>query len=162
MGAKENRGVAEAEGDLTSFMRAVGSLNRSLLAVGDSIAGAAGQTRARSECLQQIGEQPRTVASIATRLEMTRQSVQRVADLLVEDGLATYEDNPSHRRAKLLVLTATGRRALIAMREAHQGWVESAAAELDTAALNEVTSQLLDILAAVKRMAVIPEGPRRS
>jgi hypothetical protein len=28
--------------------------------------------------------------------------VQRLADLLVRDGLAAYQDNPAHRRAKLL------------------------------------------------------------
>jgi DNA-binding MarR family transcriptional regulator len=156
MSAEVNH-AAEPAGDVDSFMRVVGSLNRSLLAVGDLIAGTAGQTRARSECLQQIREQPRTVASIATQLNMTRQSVQRVADLLVEDGLASYQDNPRHRRANLLAVTATGRRALAAMHHTHEEWVRRAAAELKTVALNEVTNQLLDILAVVKRID-IPKG----
>ena len=39
---------------------------------------------------------------------MTRQGVQRVADLLVEHGLAEYQPNPAHRRAKLLACTETG------------------------------------------------------
>jgi len=138
--------------DLDSFMRAVSSLNRSLLAVGDAIAGAAGQTRARSECLQQIGDQPRSVASIAARLDMTRQSVQRVADVLVDDGLATYRDNPHHRRAKLLAVTPAGRRALAAMHEAHEAWVRRAAQELSPVALAELTEQLLGVLAVVKRL----------
>jgi DNA-binding MarR family transcriptional regulator len=33
---------------------------------------------------------------------LTRQSVQRLADLLVAEGFATWEPNPRHRRAKLL------------------------------------------------------------
>src|SRR5687768_1571580 len=42
----------------------------------------------------------------------TRQSVQRVADLLVADGLAQYHPNPAHRRAKLLQITTAGHRVL--------------------------------------------------
>lgn len=141
------------EADVDSFMRAVGGLNRALLAVGDRIAGAAGQTRARSECLQQIADEPRTVAGIATRLAMTRQSVQRVADLLVADGLAAYEDNPRHRRAKLLTVTPAGRRALAAMGEAHERWARRAAAELADVPLDDLTARLLDVLAVVERTA---------
>ncbi len=40
---------------------------------------------------------------------LTRQSVQRIADLLVERGLAAYADNPAHRRAKLVTPTSAGR-----------------------------------------------------
>lgn len=140
-----------AEADVDSFMRVVGSLNRSLLAVGDRIAGAAGQTRARSECLRQIAEEPRTVAGIAARLSMQRQSVQRVADLLVTDGLAAYADNPHHRRAKLLTVTPAGRDALRAMGEAHERWVRRAAEELADVSLNDLTARLLDVLAVVER-----------
>ncbi|CAM5572547.1 hypothetical protein STANM309S_01878 [Streptomyces tanashiensis] len=43
---------------------------------------------------------------------ITRQSVQRVADLLVREGLAAYAPNPAHRRAKLLTPTEAGRAAV--------------------------------------------------
>ena len=39
---------------------------------------------------------------------MTRQGVQRVADLLVANHLAEYRSNPAHRRAKLLACTEAG------------------------------------------------------
>ena len=39
---------------------------------------------------------------------VTRQAVQRIADLLVERGLAEYRPNPAHRRAKLLACTEAG------------------------------------------------------
>jgi hypothetical protein len=39
---------------------------------------------------------------------LTRQGVQRIADLLVERGLAEYRRNPDHRRAKLLACTEAG------------------------------------------------------
>jgi DNA-binding MarR family transcriptional regulator len=53
-------------------------------------------------------DQPRTVADIGRRMGMTRQGVQRVADLLVARGLAEYQANPAHRRAKLLACTEAG------------------------------------------------------
>jgi hypothetical protein len=37
---------------------------------------------------------------------LTRQSVQRTADLLEADGLVSYAENPAHQRAKLATLTA--------------------------------------------------------
>ena len=60
-------------------------------------------------------DEPLPVAEIARRvgLGLARQSVQRVADLLVERGWARFRDNPSHRRAKLLEPTDEGRAALV-------------------------------------------------
>jgi DNA-binding MarR family transcriptional regulator len=48
------------------------------------------------------------VSGIAREMGITRQSVQRIADLLVERGLAEYRPNPAHRRAKLLAPTEEG------------------------------------------------------
>jgi DNA-binding MarR family transcriptional regulator len=39
---------------------------------------------------------------------LTRQNVQRIADWLVESGIAEFVDNPNHRRAKLVALTKEG------------------------------------------------------
>ena len=69
---------------------------------GDAMGEPSGQTSARWRVLAAIDEEPLSVAQIARAWWLTRQSVQRVADVLVEDGLATYEDNPHHRRAKLV------------------------------------------------------------
>jgi DNA-binding MarR family transcriptional regulator len=56
--------------------------------------------------------EPRTVAGIARTMGITRQSVQRIADIMVEQGLAAYGPNPAHRRAKLLHATDEGRAAI--------------------------------------------------
>jgi DNA-binding MarR family transcriptional regulator len=61
-----------------------------------------------------------TVAEIARRLRLARQSVQRVADLLAGEGLCSYEDNPRHRRAKLLGLTPKGRKTLARIEDAQR------------------------------------------
>jgi DNA-binding MarR family transcriptional regulator len=157
--ADSHGGTSTVEDDFDLFMRTVGTLNRSLLSVGESIAAAAGQTHARSACLQQITERPRTVAQIAGLLGTARQSVQRVADLLVEDGLASYVDNPRHRRAQLLALTTSGLQALATMRAAHHDWVIRAAARLEPMRVDEVTSRLLDILAVLRQVDATTGGP---
>ena len=99
-------------------------LNGLLIAVGDAMAEPSGQTSARWRVLAAIDEAPLSVAQIARAWWLTRQSVQRVADVLVKDGLAAYEANPSHRRAKLLRITPGGLSALREIRlTAHAGGV---------------------------------------
>src|ERR1700752_2219945 len=80
-------------------------LEGALTVAGDALARPAGQTTARWRVLAAVEETPATVAQIARAWSLARQSVQRVADVLERDGLVTFEDNPSHRRAKLVRLT---------------------------------------------------------
>ena len=83
-----------------------------LQASSDALAAVAGQTGARWQVLWVADEAARTVPDIARRLGRTRQAVQRLADVLVDDGLAEWQTNPAHSRSPFLVLTAGGRRAL--------------------------------------------------
>lgn len=52
--------------------------------------------------------EPPTVARIARSLGLTRQSVQRSANELVQSGYLQFEDNPHHKRARQLVATRAG------------------------------------------------------
>jgi DNA-binding MarR family transcriptional regulator len=52
------------------------------------------------------------VAMIARRIGLTRQSVQRVADEIVAEELASFEPNPDHQRSPLLILTSDGQKVL--------------------------------------------------
>ncbi|MGD9893491.1 MAG: MarR family winged helix-turn-helix transcriptional regulator [Dehalococcoidia bacterium] len=79
---------------------------------GDQIARGAGQSLARWEVLYVIGTAPITVPAVARRLGRTRQSVQRVVDLLVGEGLVVPQPNAGHRRSSLLALTAAGQATL--------------------------------------------------
>jgi len=49
------------------------------------------------------------------RLGTSRQAVQRVANELVDEGLAEFRDNPHHRRSPFLRLTSRGHRTLTAI-----------------------------------------------
>src|SRR5919197_5544222 len=90
---------------LSQLVVRVFQLNGLLTAAGDALARPAGQTTARWRVLAAVEAEPASVARIARAWSLARQSVQRVADDLERAGLVAYEDNPNHRRAKLVRLT---------------------------------------------------------
>ncbi|MFF9041615.1 MarR family winged helix-turn-helix transcriptional regulator [Streptomyces sp. NPDC014892] len=87
-------------------------LNGQFLSVADELTRPAGLTAAWWQVLGAVLPEPLPVAGVARTMGITRQSVQRVADLLVDRGLAVYVPNPAHRRAKLLTPTPAGRAAI--------------------------------------------------
>jgi len=116
-----HRPARSAAGDaLTDLVLPVFELNGEFLAAAKDIAEPAGLTPAWWQVLGATLDEPLPVAEIARRvgLGLARQSVQRTADLLVEQGWATYRDNPHHRRAKLLEPTPDGRATLLRLHEA--------------------------------------------
>ena len=78
----------------------------------EQIASEQGQTVARWHLMSVLSDQPFTVPAAARRLGLTRQSVQRVADELVDEGMVERSDNPDHQRSPLLALTPEGRDTL--------------------------------------------------
>jgi DNA-binding MarR family transcriptional regulator len=96
---------------------------------------------------------PLPVAGIAREMGLTRQSVQRIADILVERGLADYRDNPAHRRAKLLVATDAGRTAIGRIGPAH-----AAAAARLAAAVGE--EELADAVATLRVLSAALDETR--
>ena len=124
-------------------------LNGLLTAIGDGLAKPAGQTTARWQVLAAAEGAPMTVAGIARVLRLARQSVQRVADILVVDGLASFDDNPAHRRAKLLSLTPAGLAALRTIQTAQRAWADEVGAvvgEADLRAASGVLDRLMGTL----------------
>jgi DNA-binding MarR family transcriptional regulator len=78
----------------------------------DALTRPIGQTQARWQVLSAASAAPRTVPQIARRLGIARQNVQRVADMLVDEGLAALSPNPDHKTSPHLVLTEAGRATL--------------------------------------------------
>lgn len=102
-----------AEGvELTELILLVFRLNGRLLEAAERMAQAAGLTAARWQVLGGVLDEPRPVAEIARRMGLTRQAVQRLANALVDEGFASWAQNPAHRRAKLLCPTARARTAI--------------------------------------------------
>ncbi|MGH8670106.1 MAG: MarR family winged helix-turn-helix transcriptional regulator [Burkholderiales bacterium] len=97
---------------------------------GDALAKAAGQSGARWKVLSAASVGGQTVAQLARRLGLTRQSVQRVADILEEDGLVRYEPNPDHQRSPKVTLSQHGEQALARLSTAAAKWEDPLAAQL--------------------------------
>ncbi|WP_349360944.1 MarR family transcriptional regulator [Stappia sp.] len=98
---------------LTDLILETFRLNGALLAVGDALVADLGLTSARWQVLGAVALEGRalTVAQIARRMGLTRQAVQRVVNDMVGAGLLALEDNPDHKRARLVALTRAGQAA---------------------------------------------------
>lgn len=112
--------------------------------VGEDITQAIGQSSARWQVLGRAYE-PQTVANMARDIGHTRQSVQRVADVLAREGLVVYKDNPADRRAQLLELTPQGLEVLTAIYIRQQEWSQRIMTKLNPEQLVEIADALEDI-----------------
>jgi len=135
--------------DLVSrFSIAVFRTNGALLRNGDRLTKSIGQSSARWNLLGQIEFSPSTVAQIARNMGQARQSVQRVADQLVSEGLAAYDDKPSDRRTKLLRLTAQGKAVMHQIGVKQASWTQIITPRLGSERLLQA-AKLLEELAEV-------------
>lgn len=116
---EEPTDVEAAQRSLSQAALTVFRLNGQVLSVAERLARPAGLTAARWQVLGAVLYEPLPVAGVARAMGITRQSVQRVADLLVGQGLAEYRPNPAHRRAKLLAITDEGRAAVRRINPGH-------------------------------------------
>ncbi|MFD3661341.1 MarR family winged helix-turn-helix transcriptional regulator [Streptomyces sp. NPDC058659] len=123
-------------------------LNGQFLAVSEKLAEPAGLTAAWWQVLGAVLPEPLPVAGIARVMGITRQSVQRIADLLVREGLAAYETNPAHRRAKLLAPTEAGRAAIDRIEPGHAELAALLARELGGQEAFDETVRVLERLSA--------------
>ncbi len=87
----------------------------------EAIASSAKQSRARWEVLTAIGN-GRTVPQVARQMGTSRQSVQRVVDLLAEERLVRFEPNPEHQRSPMVRATEEGQRLRDHMEITMRGW----------------------------------------
>jgi DNA-binding MarR family transcriptional regulator len=134
-------------------------LNGQFLGVAEELARPAGLTAARWQVLGAVLQTPLPVAGIARAMGITRQSVQRIADLLVDQGLAEYLPNPSHRRAKLLRPTAEGLAAVGRIDPAHAVLARRLADELGMDGFGGALDALRLLSAALDAIAPTAEAP---
>jgi DNA-binding MarR family transcriptional regulator len=119
-----------------------GRLRRS----GDVLARELGQSQARWQVLSVISGGDWTIPHIGDRLGVTRQSVQRIADELAADNLATFAPNPHHRRSPFLHPTGRGRDVLQRLTEANRsrsGTLGAQVSARDLAATRRTVAALL-------------------
>ncbi|MFD5342674.1 MarR family winged helix-turn-helix transcriptional regulator [Streptomyces anulatus] len=149
----EGAGRAPSEQELLSRAAlTVFRLNGQFLSVADELARPGGLTSAWWQVLGAVLVEPLPVAGIARAMGITRQSVQRIADLLVGRGLAEYVENPAHRRAKLLRVTEAGREAVSRIGPPHAEFAARLVAEMGAEELGEAVLVLERLSGAVERL----------
>jgi DNA-binding MarR family transcriptional regulator len=134
----------------TDLVLLIFQLNGAILEAGDRMTAPVGQTSARWQVMGCIDDKALSVSEIARTMGLARQSVQRTADLLVQEGTAAYEENPDHKRAKLLRLTPKGQQALIAIEAAQLEWANRVGKSVGTADLKEAQAILERVLKALQ------------
>lgn len=125
------------------------SLNGRFTAAGEELARPSGQSLARWVILAAVRDEPLSVSDIARRLRLARQSVQRIADVLVTEGLCGYRDNPHHQRAKLLEISASGRAVLAQIDAAQHQWADALGGRIGEDVLRRAAQALAAIAEAV-------------
>lgn len=112
---------------MTSLIPDLFRLNSLLLTAGDRLVAPLGLTSARWQILGAIvkAERPQPVAWLARNLGVNRQNVQRIINDLHKERLVTFEPNPHHRRAQLVVLTDKGRQTYEAAMRLQASWVDN-------------------------------------
>jgi DNA-binding MarR family transcriptional regulator len=138
---------------LSGLAKASFRLNGQFMALAEQLARPAGLTGTRWQVLGSVLDDPLSVADIARRIGVTRQSVQRVADDLVEQGLAEYLENPAHRRAKLLHPTDHGRDAVRRIGPSHAALAERLAEQVGENNLRDALNALDRLLDALPALA---------
>jgi DNA-binding MarR family transcriptional regulator len=148
----------EAGALLTEVILTTFRLNARLLEAAQELAAHGGITAAWWQVLGGVLDQPRTVAEIGRRMGMTRQGVQRVADLLVTNHLAEYRPNPAHRRAKLLACTEAGYWAIRQISFVAHPFGDRIGAQVATDELRNTLTTMRHLVGVLEADQLMPEG----
>ena len=128
----------------SKFALSIFKLNGLIMQAGDDITLPIGQSSARWQVLARAFE-PQTVAQMARDMGHARQGVQRVADILVKEGLVVYREHPTDRRTQLLELTPKGLEVLTIIYLRQVDWSEQIMTKLKPEQLAMVSAALEEI-----------------
>ena len=134
---------------LTEIVLRTFRLNGQLLAAAETMARPAGLTAAWWQVLGAVLPEPLPVSGIAREMGLARQSVQRIADLLVDKGLAEYLPNPAHRRAKLLRPTDAGWAAIARLRADQHAFANRISAAVGESKLRQTLETMEKLIATL-------------
>nr|WP_228734102.1 helix-turn-helix domain-containing protein [Xanthomonas euvesicatoria] len=129
---------------------AVFAANGRLVSAGNELVAHLGLTSAWWQVLAALryAPAPLPAASIARNMGLTRQAVQRIVDVLAEQGLVEFQPNPHHLRAKLVVLTRAGIKAV--------NGAENAVAPVDQAIADKIgINRIRDAVRMLEEMSAV-------
>ena len=139
----------EAGNALTDVIIATFRLDGRLMDAARRLARAGGITPTEWRVLGGVLDDPHSVAEIARLMGMTRQGVQRVADNLVDRGLAEYRSNPAHRRAKWLACTEAGHWTIRQIALVQRPWADRVGGEIGAVELKTTLTSIYRLLGAL-------------
>lgn len=131
---------------LRELMLEVFRLNGALLRHGAALTAPLGQTQARWQVIGAVAEATRTVPQIARRMGLTRQGVQRIVDLLADQGIVSLEPNADHARSPLVRLTPKGERLERQLAAAGAAWSEVMADGMEADDLEATVSVIRELV----------------
>ena len=107
-------------------------LNGLLIAEGDAMTEALNLSHARWKVIGAIAlsNNGLTVPGIARVLGQSRQAVQRITDVMVQDGVLEYQKNPNHKRSVLVVLSENGKEIYNSLRQVQDPWAIDATEDI--------------------------------
>jgi len=143
--------VRRPEDPLNDLVLNIFWLNGFFLDAADRLTAGSGLTTARWQVLGAVLYEPLSVAAIARNMGLARQSVQRTADLLVEQGLCEYLPNPAHRRAKLLSPTGRGLASLRELAPRVTAWSQRVRESVGGDVVDAATVSVRELMSALTR-----------
>jgi len=137
----------------TKIVLEIFKLGGLLVNEGDQLTKAYGMTSARWKVLGAIviAGKPQTVPQIAKSMGLTRQAVQRLVDAMQQDGFLEFQENPEHKRAKLIKLSIHGEKTYSELDKKQATWANQCAAELGQKELETTLSVLKKISDTIDR-----------
>ncbi len=134
---------------LTDLVLSTFRLNGFFLHAADGLTARSGLTTARWQVLGAVLHESLTVPAVARNMGLTRQSVQRVANALVAEGLCQFLPNPAHRRAKLLASTERGLKSVQLLSPRVMAWSERVRKLVGDRTLSAATVSVRKLLSAL-------------
>jgi DNA-binding MarR family transcriptional regulator len=148
----------EAGALLTDLILTTFRLNARFLEAAQDLAAHGNLTAAWWQVLGGVLDQQRSVAAIGRRMGLTRQAVQRIADLLVDRGLAEYRPNPDHRRAKLLACTEAGYWSIRRISLVAHPWGNRIGGEVGAEALRDALMTMRHLIGIIEASQLAESG----
>ena len=137
------------EGQLfTDIVLEVFKLSGLLATEGDRLTDELGLSSARWKVLGALifSTSPMTVPQIAHAMGQTRQGVQRLVNEMRDDGFLDFQDNPFHKRAKIIAITTKGKKAYEKLDKKQIPWANSLAVGIKVSDLKTASNVLKKII----------------
>ena len=83
-------------------------------------------------------------------MSLARQNVQRIANVLKQEGIVEYVSNPDHQRAKLVCLTERGRNAAKELARRQEAWANEIASRVSVSEIRDALEVLRKLRAGLE------------